>query len=317
MLAACSDGTDARGDGQAGVGGSQSGIPEADASARSRDGDAAAPMDAASALDPGAMLDASDGDTDSSRDAATAVDAHDANDAFDVSGGDANTDPGDDDQDSGADPGCVSPNVLFVFDESGSMEDAWGDATRLQGARAAVTAAVAAHAETLTAGALFFPTAACVPFLPPPLGGAVYPLSHAMQIDFRSGADFLQAWDEHRSALDVNQAIGTPLEEALDRADVGLSAASLPGTTRVVLITDGDGNCLADEASTGTPSDTPRNRASAWAAAGIETYAVSVAPTASAQLDEIAAGSGIRVERPVDSAALTALLYELLGPDCP
>lgn len=259
---------------------------------------------------------------DAHRDGGATADAGPAPDAASESGaatdGSAATDGGapqdataDTDAASGADagPACFD-NVLLILDESASMSEAWDTSSRLEGMRAAVVGAVTAHAGALRVGALFFPNLACIAGLPTPDGGAVLPLSDAMQIDFRSGSDFLEAWNARLASAQA-LGIGTPLQEAFDRADVGLGSAALSGTTRVVLITDGDGNCIASE-----PTQTPDARTTAWKAAGIDTRVVSLASADAPQLADIATAAGTPLAQPTTAAELAARVLELLDPAC-
>lgn len=213
---------------------------------------------------------------------------------------------------------CAAHTVLFVFDESGSMGELFGSGTRLEAARAALQTVVADHADMLTAGALFFPSVACVPFFPAPPGGAVLPFSDPMQIGFRDADAFLEAWSERLSAMTVSQGIGTPLQEAFDRADVGLATAPAD-PMRVVLITDGEGNCMTDVADggvpTGVPTALPEEHAMAWAAAGYDLHVVALVPAPVAQLDAIAAAAGATVAYAQDQASLEQALRLALA--CP
>ena len=66
-------------------------------------------------------------------------------------------------------------NVLIVFDQSGSMGETWAGTggSKLAAATNALEQAFTPLQDLLTAGAIFFPTFACIPALPPPAGGAV------------------------------------------------------------------------------------------------------------------------------------------------
>jgi hypothetical protein len=91
----------------------------------------------------------------------------------------------------------------------------------------------------------------------------------------------------------------------------------------VILITDGQGNCIADAG--GIPIDTPTNHVAAWAATGIETYVISLAPdttvdggTTTDSVESIAVSAGTTLVRPFDPPALRSALNDLLGPPaCP
>jgi len=220
--------------------------------------------------------------------------------------------------DAGDTPSACSDrrNVLLLFDRSASMQDAWLNSglSRLAAAQQAVQSALAAHGAPLTIGALFFPTAACVVQLPPPPGGAVAPIGEAPQIDFQqSAAAFSVLWSERFMAVDQAMGLGTPLDEAFDRADVALGAAALSGSTAIVLISDGDGNCLADAQQSGVPSDTPQNRVATWLAQGIEVHLISLASMATPQLDAIAAAAGVSIARPMELQSFSQRLGDVFS----
>jgi hypothetical protein len=130
-------------------------------------------------------------------------------------------------------PADAAAHVLFVFDVSASMEEAFDDTSRIDAATAAVASALAAYDPALRVGALFFPTAACIPFQPPPPGGSVASLSAAPQLAFQSAEQFRQLWPDV-VPFDVTIPGGTPLQEALDRADEALATlgASEPAGAR-------------------------------------------------------------------------------------
>ena len=203
-------------------------------------------------------------------------------------------------------------NVLIVFDQSGSMGEDWAGTggSKLQAATNALEQAFTPLQDLLTAGAIFFPTFACVPALPPPQGGAVTPIDGAGNITFRPGSDFLQAWTAKWGVAPASAGIGTPLQEAFDRADVALQDATLTGNTAVVLFTDGAPNCFPDPALTMTPTDLEVNRASAWLANGIQTYVVGLPGAGGvAVLDQIAgAGGTMTYIEPNNPAELEARL---------
>ncbi|MDH5673197.1 MAG: hypothetical protein OEZ06_13660 [Myxococcales bacterium] len=175
---------------------------------------------------------------------------------------------------------------------------------------------VTAHAGRLTAAALFFPTEFGIAGSPLSAGGALAPL--ADQIDVQSGADFVAAWTVHAEAVVMRAGLGTPLQEAFDRADVGPAESSLSGPTTVVVITDGEPNCFSDATLTGVPTDTEPNRAAAWLADGIETWVIGL-PGANGilVLQDIANAAGTTLIGPADADAMRAELERIFAEPCP
>ncbi len=190
----------------------------------------------------------------------------------------------------------VPGNLLIIFDQSKSMDEAWGQTTKLDAARSALANAIMTLQDDLTVGAIFFPTTACPPFTPfdTPQANTVAPIDAAEQISFRPGRDFLQAWSDHWAALSAT-ILGTPMNEAFDRADVALKAAGLTGSTAIVAVTDGEPNCLpVDAATNGIPTLTEPMRAADWlATSGIKTYMVGLPGASGVQiLNDIAQSGG-------------------------
>jgi hypothetical protein len=192
-------------------------------------------------------------------------------------------------------------NVLIVFDQSGSMAEPWQatGTTKLQAAQMALTAALMPLQDLLTVGAIFLPTYACVPALPPPPGGSVAPIDGEGQIPFQPGPQFLMAWANHWTMLPPGLAIGTPLQESFDRANAAIDSAKLTGQTIVVAFTDGAPNCFpADDADgkpiTGIPTDLEVNHAATWLSQkGIKTYVVGLPGAQGVQvLNDIAMSGG-------------------------
>jgi hypothetical protein len=209
-----------------------------------------------------------------------------------------------------------SGNLLIVFDQSVSMRGAWDMTTKIEAARAALTAAITPLADQLTVGALFLPSVACLPRTP--AGGAVAPLDASGQIAFVPGAQFLTAWDDHWATMGNAAPIGTPLNEAFDRADVAITAAranaSLVGGLGVVVFTDGEPNCQPDPTVTGVPTMSEPERAAQWLTQAVHTYVVGL-PGANGVtlLDDIAASGGTtNYLTPDDPAALEMTLRQVV-----
>lgn len=208
-------------------------------------------------------------------------------------------------------------NLLVIFDQSGSMGDGWGVSgqSKLLAARTALVNALTPLQDVLTVGAIFFPTAACIPALPPPQGGAVAPIDAPTQIAFQPAATFLPAWEQHWTMPGAGSGIGTPMQEAFDRAAVAIESAALTGPTAVFAFTDGAPNCFPDPMLTGIPTMTEPNHAAEWLAMRqIKTYMVGLPGAAGAQiLDQVAQSGGtMNYILPDDPAQLEMKLREVV-----
>lgn len=214
----------------------------------------------------------------------------------------------------------IPGNLLLVFDQSVSMSEPWGTSgqTKLQAAQAAIRNAIMSLQDSLTVGALFFPTYACAgpggPGLPGgglpggglpggglPGGGpggvlnglggmAVEPINGMGQIPFQPAPQFLPTWDQHWTMAGVGIGVGTPMQEAFDRANEAIAAAQLEGDLAVVAVTDGAPNCFPNSETT----DLEVNRAATWLAErGVKTYVVGLPGAAGVQLlNDVAAQGG-------------------------
>ena len=213
----------------------------------------------------------------------------------------------------------VPGNLLLVFDQSVSMSEPWGASgqTKLAAAQAAIRNAIMSLQDSLTVGALFFPTYACagpgggpggrglpgggLPGGGLPGGGpggvlnglggmSVEPIDGMGQIPFQPAPQFLPAWDAHWTLAGVGTGVGTPMQEAFDRANEAIGAAQLEGDMAVVAVTDGAPNCFPG----GDATDLEINRASTWLAErGIKTYVVGLPGAQGVQLlNDVAAQGG-------------------------
>jgi hypothetical protein len=211
-------------------------------------------------------------------------------------------------------------NILVIFDQSVSMSDpaqggTWGNTTKLQAAQNALVQAMTPLQNDLTAGAIFFPTLDCDPFLGVQVdGGSVQPIE--MQFPFQPGPDFLAAW-QAKFAAPGQAPIGTPLAEAMDRADVAINAAlgTLTGPLAVLVFTDGEPNCIADPAFTGVPHDFETMRAYTWLTDhNIKTYVVGLPGSMGVQvLQDIAYYGGTNTYiTPDDPAVLQMELSKIV-----
>lgn len=226
----------------------------------------------------------------------------------------------------------IPGNILLVFDMSGSMDDEYPGAGQPKWivARDAVLNAITPLQDSINVGVLFFPLAgAC--------GGddrndcCVPPFGTSPQIDFLPGPDFIASWNTFWGGTTGVRG-STPTLEALQAAGVALTnaAATLSGTTTVVLITDGDPKCGADLPDLGLfPTPDQINMAVAaqvaqlipfptdWLAQGISTHVLGLpGPSANALpvLDGIAAAGGtVQHISPTDPTALQMELAKIVG----
>jgi hypothetical protein len=166
-------------------------------------------------------------------------------------------------------------NLLIIFDQSASMNEPWGTTDKLTAAKDALVAAITPIADKLTVGAIFLPTTVCAAVALP--GGAVAPIEDPTQINFMPGPQFLQAWDAKWAAV-PGFGVGTPLNEAFDRADVALQNVlknmTLKGKIAVIAFTDGAPTCFADANAEGIPTKPEPDHAADWLGQGIPTYMV-------------------------------------------
>lgn len=206
-------------------------------------------------------------------------------------------------------------NLLVIFDQSGSMNENWpGSGSKLQAAQTALVNALTPLQNDLTVGAIFFPTQICVLF--PPMGGSVAPITDTnLQIPFQPGPDFLTAWNQHWTTFGGGLGVGTPMQEAFDRADVAIQEATLDGPLAVVAFTDGEPNCVPTQELTGIPTDIEPNRAASWLSGSeIKTYMVGLPGAQDVPiLNQVAVSGGTQQYiLPDDPAALEAKLAEVV-----
>jgi hypothetical protein len=204
-------------------------------------------------------------------------------------------------------------NLLIVFDQSLSMNDPWGDSTKIIAAQQAVQNAIMTLQDSLTVGAIFFPTLGCIPGLP---SVAVDPIDSANQIAFQPGPMFLQAWNAHWMSIGGALGVGTPMQEAFDRADVALANAKLTGDVAVVAFTDGQPNCFPDDTMTMIPTKPEPDRAAGWLAdKKIKTYVVGLPGALGVDLLNQVAVSGGTMQYivPDDPMMLEAKLKEVVS----
>ena len=218
----------------------------------------------------------------------------------------------------------IPGNILLIFDKSGSMTDPWtgGANAKWVDAWHAVTDALTPLQDNINVAAIFFPhppaytgdnpdaEAEC--FVPPP--------DVAPQMPFMPGPDFLAAWSAFWTPLIDDDVDGrTPLFEAMQSADALLASSMLQGTTRVVIITDGEPNCMTDDQAAAadqiaflSPSPTR------WLAEGIQTHVVGLPgadqPNAVEILNGVAtAGGTMQHISAADPMALQTALEAIVG----
>jgi len=209
-------------------------------------------------------------------------------------------------------------NLLIVFDQSASMAEPWGmtGGTKIAAAQNAVMQAITSLQDSLTVGAIFFPTLACIPGLPAPMGGVVAPIDGMGQIPFQPGPQFLTSWTAHWTQLNGLLGLGTPMQEAFDRADVAIQSSMLTGQLAVVAFTDGQPNCLPDPMITMTPTATEPERSASWLMnKKIKTYVVGLPGAAGVDiLNNVAVSGGtMQYILPDDPAALEQKLREVVS----
>ncbi|HEX4339565.1 MAG TPA: vWA domain-containing protein [Polyangiaceae bacterium] len=213
----------------------------------------------------------------------------------------------------------VPGNVLFVFDQSGSMNDTWNGSTKIQGAIDAINAAFDPVKDKLSAGAIFFP------HVDPMTGQSgcnwatdwltcllnlgtttlcldVDPISMPPQIPIQAGPTFLTAWNGYWAPPVAAKGGGTPTEKGMLAGEAAL-ATPPPGNTVMVLVTDGAPTCGMNESA-------PAQR---LAAKNIKTYVIGLPGAAGTTvLDQVALAGGTAAAgctsncfiSPSDSAAL-------------
>jgi hypothetical protein len=155
----------------------------------------------------------------------------------------------------------VPGNVLFVFDQSGSMNEAWNGSTKIQGAIDAINKAFAPVQGKLNAGAIFFPHVdpgtngcnwatdwlTCLLTLPTAaLCLDADPITTPPQIQIQPGAQFLTAWNAYWAPPVAAKGSGTPTEKGILAGEAALGTPP-PGNTVMVLVTDGAPTCGMNE----------------------------------------------------------------------
>ena len=187
-------------------------------------------------------------------------------------------------------------NIMMVYDRSTSMEMDWGGMPRYQAAGTAIVAALTPLKDLLTVAAEFFPSldpkvamgdancpagcnvadpfhwipgpGACCLNIAASLGDTCYisPISAMDQIPFGPAQNFLNKapmlWRFPATAIGQ-----TPLEGGVAEAAKAIAATKLTGATNVIIITDGEPNCM-------TNTQNVINQVAKWKMMNINTYVV-------------------------------------------
>jgi hypothetical protein len=127
---------------------------------------------------------------------------------------------------------------------------------------------------------------------------------------------FLQAWSAHWQMVGGAVGVGTPMQEAFDRADAALKNAKLMGDVAVVAFTDGQPNCFPDDTMTMIPTMPEPMRAAGWLAdRKVKSYVVGLPGAAGVDLLNQVAVSGGTMQYivPDDPAMLEAKLKEVVS----
>lgn len=200
----------------------------------------------------------------------------------------------------------IPGNILLIFDKSGSMDRDWGSSTgntKWQDALTAIPAALDPLKDQVTVGALFFPTNDDC---------GVNPAGQAPHIGLMPGPDFLAAWDSF--AMNNRAGGATPLRFALDAADLALQAElpNLVGITSVVIVTDGQPNCLGGDSNADDSAANMTPIIANWLTLDVKTYVVGLPGLDNAALNllnDLAVAGGTTQYIPADDP--TTLQTEL------
>jgi hypothetical protein len=137
-------------------------------------------------------------------------------------------------------------NVIVLFDQSLTMNDAWmepsgASSPKYAAAGKALLDAITPIVDQVNLGAIFFPTTAATNLLDL-CTAQVAAFDMTPQITVRAGADFITAWNTHFMPP-WSTILGTPLNQALVQADMATAAPGLVGNIAVVIFTDGQWTC--------------------------------------------------------------------------
>lgn len=212
----------------------------------------------------------------------------------------------------------IPGTVLFVFDQSKSMEAMWQpNRPRWLVASDAVVAAVTPHQQDLNIGAIFMPTSEESPQSQPDNPCSIVdPIDTPPNIPFGPGTAFINQWVQHFTELGGKLILGTPWRKALTRADEAFAALPANGGKRiVVMLTDGAPTCEAAPGICGGCLDPVRSLLQK----GIKTYVVGIPGSGTEinaqyyvpQLNDLAREGGTGSYIPADPAQLAATFDQL------
>lgn len=179
-------------------------------------------------------------------------------------------------------------NVLVVFDQSLTMNDAWtdpagGSSPKFLAAGKALLDAITPIVGQVNLGAIFFPTTAATNLLDLCTADVAPFTTAPPQIAVASGATFITMWDQH-FAPPWSTLLGTPLNKALAQAVAAASDPALVGETAVVIFTDGQWTC---------EDGSEKTSVEALLARGVKTYVVGLPGAAGTPgLDTLAIAGG-------------------------
>lgn len=208
--------------------------------------------------------------------------------------------------------------MLFVLDRSTDMATEWDGAPRWQGSAHALQSAIAGRANTLTMGALLYPSASIsgrtctgpdwLCMLQGPTMCSVSPMASSDQVAFQPAPAALQALLNTTGVYAPVSAAGVPLGESLQRADTALAAAGMSNKTRVVILASSTPTCDWDAMRA-------RTTVERWKAQGVKTFVVALPganASVNAALTSLAeAGGTSTVHSPLTSGALEATLQSI------
>jgi hypothetical protein len=202
-------------------------------------------------------------------------------------------------------------NVLVIYDRSGSMDADWNGTPKYQAAGNAIIAALTPLKDLLTIGGIFFPSVdpnncACnvadpTHWIPGPqaccLNGIanscfVSDIAQTDQIKFGPAQSYI---DNLPMQWRLTMANGTPLQAGVQRAAEALMSTKLEGPVAVILMTDGEPNCMSDV-------NAVVQQVTTWQAMQIPTYVIGLpgAQAAADVLNMVAMAGG--TEKYVDPA---------------
>jgi hypothetical protein len=153
-------------------------------------------------------------------------------------------------------------NVLVIYDRSGSMDADWNGTPKYQAAGNAIIAALTPLKDLLTIGGVFFPSVdpnACAcnvvdptHWIPGPQACCLNGIGNSCFVSDIAQPDQLK-FGPAQAYIDglpmqwrLQMANGTPLQNGVARGAEALAGSTLDGPVAVILMTDGEPNCMTD-----------------------------------------------------------------------